>query len=41
MDRLKHSVRTLSDCHNIADFRALARRRQRVKTSLQLHWRSP
>src|SRR5688572_16939563 len=27
MDRLKHTVRTLSDCHNIADFRALARRR--------------
>jgi L-lactate dehydrogenase (cytochrome) len=27
MDRLRHSVRTLSDCHNIADFRALAKRR--------------
>src|SRR6478609_4932282 len=27
MDRLKHTVRSLSDCHNIADFRALARRR--------------
>src|SRR5690606_9521275 len=27
MDRLRHRVRKLSDCHNIADFRALARRR--------------
>ncbi len=27
MERLNHSVRRLSDCHNIADFRALARRR--------------
>ena len=27
MDRLKHSVGKLSDCHNIADFRALAKRR--------------
>ena len=27
MDRLKHTVRTLSDCHNISDFRALAKRR--------------
>ena len=27
MDRLKHTVRKLSDCHNIADFRALAKRR--------------
>jgi L-lactate dehydrogenase (cytochrome) len=27
MDRLKHRVARLSDCHNIADFRALAKRR--------------
>ena len=27
MDRLKHSVRRLPDCHNIADFRELAKRR--------------
>src|SRR6187399_2907814 len=27
MDRLTHTVRRLSDCHNIADFRMLARRR--------------
>ena len=27
MDRLKHTVRSLSDCHNISDFRALAKRR--------------
>jgi len=27
MDRLKHHVSRLSDCHNIADFRALAKRR--------------
>jgi len=27
MDRLKHSVRRLADCHNIADFRELAKRR--------------
>src|SRR5690606_1953538 len=27
MDRLRHRVRRLSDCHNIADFRALAKRR--------------
>ena len=27
MDRLKHTVRSLSDCHNIADFRTLAKRR--------------
>src|SRR6187399_1841196 len=27
MDRLKHTVRNLSDCHNIGDFRALAKRR--------------
>lgn len=27
MSRLKHRVRRLADCHNIADFRALARRK--------------
>jgi L-lactate dehydrogenase (cytochrome) len=27
MDRLGHNVRKLSDCHNIADFRTLAKRR--------------
>ncbi|MBN9506441.1 MAG: alpha-hydroxy-acid oxidizing protein [Altererythrobacter sp.] len=27
MDRLKHRVARLSDCHNVADFRALAKRR--------------
>ena len=27
MDRFPHRVRRLSDCHNIADFRALAKRR--------------
>src|SRR5690606_36922190 len=27
MDRLKPRIRRLSDCHNIADFRALAKRR--------------
>src|SRR5690606_37090519 len=27
MENLRHSVRRLADCHNIADFRALARRR--------------
>ena len=27
MDRLKYRVARLTDCHNIADFRALAKRR--------------